>query len=328
MEYMATTMKCISGSHGLARYGVFLLTFNAGVACGQQYPSKPIRIVSATAGSSADFGARLIAQGLVGALGQQVIVDNRPGTIPGEVVAKAAPDGYTVLVGGTVIWIEPLLRGIAPYNMVTDFSPITLATSAPSLLVVHPSLPVKSVRELIALAKSKPGALNSASGPSGGSPHLAAELFKAMAGVNIVHIPYRAIALALSNLIGGEVQLAFPVAAAALPHVKSGRLRALAVTSLAPSALMPELPAVAATLPGYEAASINGVFAPANTPAPVITRLHQETVRVLNQPETKEKFLNSGAEIVASAPDQLIAKVKSELVRMGKVIKDAGIRAE
>jgi tripartite-type tricarboxylate transporter receptor subunit TctC len=232
------------------------------------------------------------------------------------------------MVVGTVIWIEPLLRGISPYNMATDFAAITLATSTPSILVVHPSLPVKSVRDLIVFAKARPGALNSASGPSGGSPHLAAELFKAMAGVDIVHVPYRAIALALVNLIGGEVQLAFPVAASGLPHVKSGRLRGLAVTSLTPSAILPGLPTVAATLPGYEAASISGMFAPANTPAPIINRLHQEAVRVLNQPDVKEKFLNSGTEIVASLPEQLSAKVRSEILRMGKVIKDAGIRVE
>ncbi len=300
----------------------------AGVACGQNYPSKVIRIITASPGSGADLVARLIGQELSNSLGQPVIVDNRGGTIPGEIVAKAAPDGYTLMIAGTPIWIDPLLKNTNPYNMVTDFSPITLAGKSPSILVVHPSLPVKSVKDLIALAKAKPGQLNSGSGPAGGSPHLAAELFKAMAGVNIVHIPYRGITLALSSLIGGEIQLAYPTAVAAIPHMKSGRLRALAVTSIEPSALAPGLPPVAATLPGYEAASITAVYAPARTSPEIISRLHQEIVRALGQAAVKEKFFSAGVDVAGSSPEQLMATVKSEMARMGKVIRDAGIRGE
>ena len=300
----------------------------AEVVLGQNYPSKPIRIITASSGSGVDFGARLIAQALIEPLGQQLVVENRSGTIPGEIVSKAPPDGYTILIAGTTIWIEPLLRQKTPYDPARDFSPITLAARTPSVLVVHPSLPIKSVKELIALARSRPGQLNSASGPSGGSPHLAAELFNAMTGVNIVHVPYKAIAQALTGLIGGEVQLAFPTSGAALPHIKSGRLRGLAVTSLQPTALVPGLPSVAATVPGYVSESITAVFAPAKTPAPIVSRLNQEIVRLLSQADLKDKFLASGSEVVGSTPEQLAATVSSEIARMGKVIKDAGIRAD
>ena len=301
---------------------------NTNVALGQNYPSKPIRVITASAGSGVDFGARLIAQALTEPLGQQLVVENRSGTIPGEIVSKAAPDGYTILIAGTTIWIEPLLREKTPYDPARDFSPITLAARTPSVLVVHPSLPIRSVKELIALAKSRPGQLNSASGPAGGSPHLAAELFKAMAGVNIVHVAYKAVAQALTGLIGGEVQLAFPTAGAALPHMKSGRLRGLAVTSLQPTALIPGLPAVAATVPGYVSESLTVAFAPAKTPAAIVNRLNQEIVRQLNQPDVKEKFLAAGSEVVGSTPDHLATTMSSEISRMGKVIKDAGIHAD
>ncbi|MSQ73692.1 MAG: tripartite tricarboxylate transporter substrate binding protein [Betaproteobacteria bacterium] len=301
----------------------------AGVVCAQYYPNKTIRMVTGTVGSSVDSVARPIAQGLAGNMGQPVIVDNRGGgVVPGETVAKAAPDGYTLLVHASTFYFAPLLQK-TPYDPVKDFSPITVATSSPGILVVHPSVPVKLVKELIALAKARPGELNYASGNSGSIPHLAAELFKAMAGVNIVHIPYNGSGPALNGLIGGQVHLMISAAGPLTPHVKSGRLKALAVTSATPSALAPGLPTVAASgLPGYESASMTGIFAPVNTPETLINRLNQEIVRVINTPEAKERFLNSGVETVGGSPQELAAAVKSEMARMGKVIKDAGIRVE
>ncbi|MEK7877069.1 MAG: tripartite tricarboxylate transporter substrate-binding protein, partial [Pseudomonadota bacterium] len=262
--------------------------------------------------------------------GQQVIVENRGGSgvIPIEIVAKALPDGYTLLVFGTTLWLLPLIQKVS-YNPVSDFSPITLAAITPLLLVVHPSLPVKSITELIAWAKAKPGELNYASGISGSATHLPAELFKAMAGVNIVRVAYKGGGPALTALIGGEAQVMFATSSGAAPHVNSGRLRALAVTSAQPSRLFPDLPTVAAAgLPGYDAASIMCIFAPARTPAALINRLNQEIVRVLNKPDVKERFIKAGSEVVAGSPAQLAATMKSDMATMGKVIKDAGIRAQ
>lgn len=300
----------------------------ASMASGQNYPSKPIRIVTAAPGSGNDFAARLMAPGLTGSLGQPVIVDNR-GIIAIETVAKAPPDGYTLLFYGTVLWLAPFLRDNVSYDPVLDFSPVTWATNSPNILVVHPSLPVKSVRELIALAKARPGELNYGSGSAGSTSHLAAELFRAMAGVNIVRISYKGAAPALNDVIAGQVHLIFPSASSVMPHVKSGRLRALAVASAGPSALAPDLPTVAASgLPGYESASILGIFAPAGTPATIINRLNHEIERALNRTEVKQRLFNSGAEVVASSPERLAATVKSEMARLGKVIRDAGIRGE
>lgn len=254
-----------------------LMALSAGAACGQGYPAKLIRVITAEAGGSSDLVSRLISQELSAGLGQQVIVENRggaSGVIAAETFVKARPDGYTLLLYSTGIWILPLMQKV-PYDPVRDFSPITLATMAPNILVVHPSLPVKSVKELIALAKARPGELNYGSGGSGTSNHLAAELFNAMAGVKIVRIFYKSGGLALKDLAGGHVHLMFSVASYTAPHVKSGRVRALAVTSARPSALLPGLPTVAAAgLPGYESVGMTGLFALAKTPAAIITRLN------------------------------------------------------
>ena len=313
-------------------FSVGMMILGAAVAFGQNYPNKPVRLVTAEAGGGADLVARLIAQGLSGPLGQQVVVDNRGaagGAIAAEIVAKALPDGYTLLHYGSNIWLLPFLRNNLLYDPVRDFAPITLAVRAPNMIVVHPSLPVKSVTELIALAKARPGTLSYASGGTGSTPHLAAELFKAMANVDIVRIPYKGGGAALNDLLGGQVPLMFPVAAAALPHVKSGRLRALAVTSAQPTELAPGLPTVAASgLPGYESVSIQGLFAPAGTPATLINRLNQEIVRALNGENLKDKFFSAGIETIGSSPQVFAATVKSEMARLGKVIKDAGIRDE
>ena len=309
---------------------VAITVLGTGMVSGQNYPNKPIRIVTSEAGGGADFVARLVGEGLSGALGQQVIVVNRPsGVIPPETVSKARPDGYTLLVYGSTVWLLPLMRRNVSYDPVRDFAAISLATSAPSILVVHPSMPINSVKELIALAKARPGELNYSSASAGSAIHIAAELFKIMAGVNIVRVPYKGTAPALNDLIAGFVQLSFPNAATAMPQVKSGRLRALAVTSARPSPFAPGLPTVAAAgLPGYESAAPSGIYAPAKTPAAIINRLNQEIVRVLNRPNTKERLFNAGVEAVGSSPEEFAAFIKFDMARMTKLIKDAGIHEE
>ena len=301
----------------------------AGVAGAEDFPNRPIRIVTSSAGGGSDATTRLIAQGIAGALSQPIIVENRPtGIIPGEIVSRAIPDGYTLFITGSNFWIGPLLRK-APYDPVQDFSPITLISMEVNVVAVHPSTPAKSIRELIALAKGKPGELNYASSSIGGPSHLAAELFKAMAGINIGHIPYKGGGPQVTALIGGEVQVAIADLGLIMPHVKSGRLRDLAVTSSLPSALAPGLPTVAAAgLAGYESVSMTGMFAPAKTPGAVINRLNGEVARFLGRAEVKEKFLNARGEVVGNSPAQFAAIVKTDIAKMGKVIRDANIKVD
>lgn len=315
------------------RWALIVLALAGSVAHAQQrsqapgdYPNKPIRIVTAAPGGGNDLIARTVAQGISGPLGQQVVVDNRGGgVIAGEIVSKAPRDGYTLLVTGSDFWIGPLVRKTA-FDPVKDFSPVSFTTSAPNIVVVHPSVPAKSIKELIDLAKAKPGELNYASAGIGASQHLGGELFKVMAGVNIVHVPYQAAGPSIIAIVGNQVQLTFATAASVATPIKSGALRALAVTSAKPSALFPGLPTVAATIPGYEIRGAQAVFAPVGTPATVITRLNREVVRAFNQPEVKERMFNAGLEVVASSPEELMTTMKSEMARLGKVIKDAGIR--
>ena len=305
------------------------MVLGAGVVSGQDYPNRPIRILTQPPGGGTDFASRLIAPGLAAGLNQQVIVDNRAGVIAIETAAKAPADGYTLLLYSNGMWLLPFLRDNVPWDPERDFSPITLATRSPNILVVHPSLPVKSVKELIALAKARPAELNYSSAGASSMNHLAAELFKAMAGADMVHVPYKGGGPALGAAVGGEVSVLFAAASPASPHVKSGRLRALAVTSAAPSALFPGLPTVAASgLPGYEATLILGIFAPAKSSAAIINRLNREIVRVLDLPDVKERFLNAGVEAVGSSPGELAAAIKADMARWGKVIKDAGIKAD
>lgn len=306
------------------------VSYTGTVYC-QSYPNKPIRIVATQPGGGGDFLARLIAEGLAANLNQQVLVDNRGGSgiIAAEIVSKATPDAYTLLLFGSALWLLPFMRDDAPYDPIKDFSPITLASMAPNILVVHPSLPARSVQELVALAKRRPGDLNYASGPAGSPNHLSAELFKAMATVNIIRVAYKGTAMALSDLFSGQVQLMFGTPASLMPHVKFGRLRALAVTTAEPSTLAPGLPTVAASgLPGYRSVAIYGMFAPAATPPALINRLNQEIVRVLNNQKAKERLFNAGLEVVGSSPEELARTVKADMTRLGKVIKDAGIRAD
>lgn len=315
----------------LAVVGACTLTLLAPTfSCAQDFPAKPVRIVTSDVGGGADVQARIIAQGITPALGQQVIIENRGGGFaPGEAVARAAPDGYTILYTGSAHWLLPFLRRNVPYDPVADFAPITQSVRAPNLLVAHPSLPVRNVRELIALAKTRPGELNYGSGAPGSSSHLAPELLKYMARIDIMRIPYKGVGPALNDLMGGQIQLMFPNAASVTPHVRNGRLRALAVSSKEPSPLAPGVPTVASSgVPGYESVSILGVFAPAKTPDAIVARLNREFVRFLSMPEAKERLFKAGVEAVGSSPQQLAETVRAEMARMGKLIKGLGIRDE
>jgi tripartite-type tricarboxylate transporter receptor subunit TctC len=297
---------------------------------GQSFPVKPLRIVTSAIGGGNDFIARLIAQGLsAGTLGQSAVVDNRAsGVIPGEVVAKAPADGYTLLVIGSSFLVTPLLQSV-PYDPIRDFSPITLISTSPNIVVVHPSVPVRSIKELVALAKARPGELNYASTAPGSGSHLAGELFNSIAGVNIVRINYKSTGAALTNLIGGEVHLMFPSASSVTTHVKAGKLKALAVTSARPSPLVPGLPTVTASgLAGYEVASLDLMFVPAKTPAAIINRLNQEVVRVINTADVKQKFFDAGLETLGTSAEGAATAIKAEVALWDKVIKATGIRAE
>ncbi len=301
----------------------------AGSVSAENFPTKPIRIVTAATGGGNDIFARIIATGAAPSLGQQVVVENRGGdVVQAEIVAQAQPDGYTMLVYGPPLWIGPLLRKTS-YDPVKDFSPITFMTRSTNVLVVHPSVPAKSVKEFIALAKAKPGTLNYSSGATGGSAHLMGELFKSLAGVDLVRVPYSSNAVEYVDLLGGRIQLTFGGAASVAQHVKGGKLRALGITSATPSALFPDVPTIASSgVPGYDAEALSGAFAPAKTPAAVIDILNREIVRVFNTPEIKDRMAGLGAEIVGSTPAQTSAKIKSEIAKWSKVIKTAGIHAD
>ena len=295
----------------------------SGTVWGQSYPSRPIRIITVEAGAGADYVARLIAQGISIPLGQSVVVVNQ-GLVAVQVVQNSPPDGHTLLTYGGTFWLGPLMRATS-YEPLRDFVPIVGTTISPTVIAVHPSLPVKSVKDLIVLARARPGVLNFGSGSVGSAGHLAGELFKSMAGVDIVAINYKGNGPSLNAALVGEVEVIFANAAVIMPHAKSGRLRALATASDRPSALAPGLTTVAATVPGYESASLSGMFAPAKTPESIIRRLNQEIVRVLNAPDTKDRLFAQGLETVGSSPEGFEAKIKSEIVRMGRVINDLGI---
>jgi tripartite-type tricarboxylate transporter receptor subunit TctC len=285
-----------------------------------------VRIITAAAGGGSDHATRLIATPLAAGLGQQVIVDNR-GLLAADVAAKAPPDGYTLLLSGQTLWLLPFMRQNVASD-VSDFTPITTATEAANILVVHPTLPAKSVKELIALAKARPGELNFATSGNGNSVHLAGELFKSLAGVDVVRVNYKAGSQAVTDLVAGQTQFMFGVPASVMPHLATGRLRALAITSEKRSALWPDLPAIAQTLPGYDVASRLAIFAPAGTPAAIVKRLNEEIVRVLRRSDIREKFIATGIEPVGDSPEALAAIVESEIERMGRIIKAAGIRAD
>jgi tripartite-type tricarboxylate transporter receptor subunit TctC len=299
-------------------------------ASAADYPQRPIRLVVSGVGGTGDFTGRLIGPHLTRRLGQAVVIDNRPGgIIPGQIVKASQPDGHTLMLTGAVTWLSPFMRASMPFDPVQDFAPIMLAVQSPNVLVVHPSLPAKSVQELVQLAKQKPNALNMASSGIGNSNHLAGAIFSALAGVQIVVIPYKGAQLALNDVIGGRVHLMFATANASKGHLAAGKLRALGVTTAQPTRLMPELPTIAAAgLPGYESAATIGLFTRADTPDAVVNLLHREIAQFLEQPEISERLFNAGVEVVASTPEEFAEMIRTEMRIKGKIIKDAGIRME
>ena len=306
----------------------------AAAAGAPSYPDKPLRlIVPFPPGGGNDILARTVGNGLSDVTGQPVIVDNRGGAgglVGAESAARAAADGYTIFLASVGnLAFNPALYAKLPYDPVRDFAPVTLLATSVFLMAVHPAVPAKSVQELIILAKAKPGTLNYASAGAGSSLHLTGEIFKLATGTDLVHIAYKGSAPALTDLIGGRVQMTIDDAPTLLPHVKSGKLRALAIATAEPSPLYPDLPTVSASgVPGYVSAAMQGMFAPAKTPDAIIRRLNQETVRVLSRADVKEKFVGVGAEVIPSTPEQLGAWVKAERERLGKVIKETGIKVE
>ena len=311
----------------VAVWGLSAVSLAAAPAHAQDFPTKLVRIVASQAGSSGDYVSRTIAQGLTGALGQQVVVDNRGGgVIAGDVVAKSPADGHTLLIYGNTLWLLPLMRKHVPYDPHRDFRPITLAARGVNILVVHPSVPAHSVKELIALARKRPGELNFSSAAPGTMNHLAAELFKVMAKINIVRISYRGSPSALGAVLTGETHMMFSPSAPAYPVLKAGKLRPLAVSTLTRSVTYPDLPTMEeAGLPGFEAVSFHGVFAPAKTPDAIIARLNQEIVKVLQQPDTLKRFAGVGLEPGGGTPEEFAKTVKNEVAVMSEVIRAAGI---
>ena len=301
---------------------------------GQAYPSKPIRlIVPFAAGGGNDNVARLVGKRLADTLGQPVVVDNRPGAggvVGAELAAKAAPDGYTLFLGGVGSHaINPNLHEKLPYDPLRDFAPVELLASAPLVLVVHPSVPARDIAEFVAYARAHPGRLNFASNGNGSSSQLAAVMFDSMAGVDMVHVPYKGLSPALTDLLSGQVQLMFSSVVAILPHIKAGKLRGLATTGAKRLASLPELPTLAESgLPGYEASSWYGILAPAGTPRDIVMKLNAELSKALEQPEVKGSLLAEGAEPAGGSPEAFAAHIRAEKERLGKLIRDAKIRLE
>ena len=299
----------------------------------QAYPGKPVRMIAASSpGSAVDIVARIVAQNLSEQMGQQVIIDNRAGAggnLGAELAAKAVPDGYTLFMGTPAHAINTGLYRKLNYDLVRDFAPVSQVTSGAYVIVVHPSLPVKSVKELITLARSKPGQLNYASAGSGNATHLAGELFNSLAKVRLVHVPYKGSGPAVTDLVGGQVQLMFANLVAALPQVKAGRLRALAVTGEKRTAAAPALPTVIeAGVPGYVVLSWFGVLAPVATPREIITRLNAELIQAMRAPEMRDRLASDGAEPATGTPEQFAAFIKSEITQWTTVVRNAGITAE
>jgi tripartite-type tricarboxylate transporter receptor subunit TctC len=297
------------------------------------YPAKPVRlVVPSSPGGGTDITARILAPKLTERLGQQIVVENRAGAgtmIGTEVVAKAAPDGYTLLMGLSTLAINPAMYKKVPFDPVRDFAPISQVIAAPNMLVVHPSVPAKTVKELIAFARARPGQLNYASAGHGTNPHLSMELFLSMTGLKVVHIPYKGLAPGIVDLLAGHVTLATATMLTGLPHVKSGRLRLLGTTGAKRAAVLPDEPTVAeAGVPGYEASQWYGVLAPAQTPKEIVARLHAEIVRILQAPDMKQKLAADGTDPVGSSPEEFARYIRSELTKWGKVARDAGIQPE
>jgi tripartite-type tricarboxylate transporter receptor subunit TctC len=302
------------------------------IAYAAEYPVRPIRIVVPyPPGGGADNVSRVIAQKLAQAVAQQVVIDNRPGAsgiIGAEAVAKSSADGYTLLHDATAHSVNPALRKL-PYDTLKDFAPITLIVVNPNLLVVHPSLPVKTIQDLIKLAKARPAQITYASSGIGSAQHMAGELFKSMAKVDMVHVPYKGGGAVYSDLMGGHVQAFFSNIASGLVHVKSGKLKGIAVTSIRRSPSAPEFPTIAESgLPGYAVYEWNGLFAPAGTPKDIIARLNAEVMKIIHSPEVKERFFALGAEASPGTPEQLGDYVRGEIAKWRNVVREMGIKAD
>lgn len=298
------------------------------------YPNRPIRMVVAfTPGGGTDIVGRLASKGISDMLGQPVVVDNRPGAggnIGTEFVARAAPDGYTLVTGGTGSHaINSSLYPKLSFDPIADFSPISLVASTPYLMVVNNSLPVKTLQEFIQYAKAPPRQINMASSSNGGMPHLSGELFKMMTGVKMTHIPYKGTGSIFTDLIAGEVQVLFGDIMATIPHVRSGRLRALGVTSTTRSPILPDVPTISeAGVPGYDSVGWFGVFAPANTPRPIINKLHAALVKYTSLPDVRERFAGLGADVIANTPQQFAVIQKADTARWARVVKESGARLD
>jgi tripartite-type tricarboxylate transporter receptor subunit TctC len=304
---------------------VALLLAAVGGACAQgNFPTRPVRILVTETGGSSDFYVRIIAPALTKRWGKQVIVDNRPGLLSIETLIHAQPDGYNLLFYASALWIGPMM-GRGNYDPFRDVMPITLASSAPLVLAVNAALPAKSVPELIAAAKAKPGILSFASGGQGSGGHLAGELLKSLAGIDILRVPFNGAGPATTATITGEVSMTFATVGAVGLHVKSGRLRLLGVGTVNPSPLVPNVPAIAATVPGFDATLIQGMFAPARTPPALIARLQRDIAAVLAEPGVRDKFLSAGTETVGSAPELLAQAMRLDLARYGSILKAGAI---
>jgi tripartite-type tricarboxylate transporter receptor subunit TctC len=301
-----------------------------GAAFAQAYPAKPVRIVvPSSAGGGTDIIARVLAPELSKRLGQQVIIDNRPGagTMIGiEIAAKAPPDGYTLLMGLSTLAINSALYNKVPYDPVKDFAPVTLATTSASILVVHPSLPVRTLKDLIAFARARPGQLNYASAGTGTYPHMTYELFLSMAKLKMEHIPYKGTGPAMIDMIAGQVASMAATVITGMPHIRSGRLRPLGITSSKRSDVAPEIPTVAeAGLPGFESVQWYGLLAPANTPGDIVSRLHKELVQILQLPDIRKRFAADSVDTVGNTPDEFARHIASELDKWEKVARGARI---
>ena len=320
--------------HPYLRVLLVALAFHLPAAWGQAWPSKPIRIIVPFApGGPADLLPRLIGPKLTEAWGQPVVVENKPGAggnIGMDALAKAAPDGYTLVIGpnGNLV-VNPHLYPNLPYDVFRDFTPVTLLASFSNVLVVNPEVPAKTVPELIALAKAKPGALSYGSPGTGSQAHLGGEFLKLMAGIDIIHVPYNGTAPAMRDLLGGQISFMFAQTSSALPQVQSGKLRALGVASARRSAQLPDVPTIAESgLPGFEAVSWYALLAPAGTPKEIVTRLQAEIARILQLPDIREKLALQGGEPVGNTPEQLSSMLKSESSRYADIVKRANIKAE
>ncbi len=300
---------------------------------GQAYPAKPVRIVVPfPPGGTSDILARIIGPKLTAEWGQPVIVDNRPGAagnIAAEHVARSPGDGYTLFITTVGIHaIHPSLYSKLPFDAIRDFTPITNLVMLPTVLTVHPSIPARSVKELIALAKKRPGDLHYSSAGSGSQPHLTAEMFKTMAGVNLLHVPYKGAAQQLTDLVAGHVALTFATAPSAVPFIKSGQMRAIGVSSSKRASALPEVPTISETVPGYEAVGWNGMVGPANMPAPVLEKVHATVVRIFGMPDVHNRMVSLAADPQTTTPAEFGAYIKAEIGKWAKVVKESGAKAE